>query len=103
MSWGDRSEVNLLAVFIASQQEHPRPPVRCLALALPVYAHTPTHTHTNSYLGQLPSICFFSFSADALNSSEDEDDDESSSEENKLSNELSTSNEKLQRKPQINP
>lgn len=34
--------------------------------------------------------------ADALKSSEDEEDDESSSEENKLSNELSTSNEKLQ-------
>lgn len=41
-----------------------------------------------------------SFAADALKSSEDEEDDESSSEENKLSNELSTSNEKLQRKPQ---
>lgn len=35
-----------------------------------------------------------------MKSSEDEEDDESSSEENKLSNELSTSNEKLQRKPQ---
>uniref|UniRef100_A0A3B4TPQ7 Fibroblast growth factor receptor n=1 Tax=Seriola dumerili TaxID=41447 RepID=A0A3B4TPQ7_SERDU len=34
--------------------------------------------------------------ADAVKSSEDEEDDESSSEENKLSNELSTSNEKLQ-------
>ncbi|XP_071400100.1 fibroblast growth factor receptor 1b isoform X1 [Centroberyx affinis] len=34
--------------------------------------------------------------ADTVKSSEDEDDDESSSEENKLSNELSTSNEKLQ-------
>ncbi|XP_030005859.1 fibroblast growth factor receptor 1-A-like isoform X1 [Sphaeramia orbicularis] len=34
--------------------------------------------------------------ADTLKSSEDEEDDESSSEENKLSNELSTSNEKLQ-------
>ncbi|KAF7661206.1 hypothetical protein LDENG_00266350, partial [Lucifuga dentata] len=34
--------------------------------------------------------------ADAVKSSEDEDDDESSSEENKLSSELSTSNEKLQ-------
>ncbi|KAM6984877.1 fibroblast growth factor receptor 1b [Aplochiton taeniatus] len=34
--------------------------------------------------------------ADVLKSSEDEEDDESSSEENKLSNELSTSNEKLQ-------
>ncbi|XP_071400101.1 fibroblast growth factor receptor 1b isoform X2 [Centroberyx affinis] len=33
---------------------------------------------------------------DTVKSSEDEDDDESSSEENKLSNELSTSNEKLQ-------
>ncbi|XP_017263447.1 fibroblast growth factor receptor 1b [Kryptolebias marmoratus] len=33
---------------------------------------------------------------DAIKSSEDEEDDESSSEENKLSNELSTSNEKLQ-------
>ncbi|XP_035041133.1 fibroblast growth factor receptor 1b [Hippoglossus stenolepis] len=33
---------------------------------------------------------------DAVKSSEDEEDDESSSEENKLSNELSTSNEKLQ-------
>ncbi|XP_062268802.1 fibroblast growth factor receptor 1b [Platichthys flesus] len=33
---------------------------------------------------------------DAVQSSEDEEDDESSSEENKLSNELSTSNEKLQ-------
>ncbi|XP_069557095.1 fibroblast growth factor receptor 1b isoform X2 [Brachyistius frenatus] len=38
---------------------------------------------------------------DAQQSSEDEEDDESSSEENKLSNELSTSNEKLQpRAPQ---
>ncbi|KAG7218090.1 hypothetical protein INR49_020599 [Caranx melampygus] len=34
--------------------------------------------------------------ADTVKSSEDEEDDESSSEENKLSNELSTSNEKLQ-------
>ncbi|XP_054469123.1 fibroblast growth factor receptor 1b isoform X2 [Anoplopoma fimbria] len=34
--------------------------------------------------------------ADAVKSSEDEEDDESSSEESKLSNELSTSNEKLQ-------
>ncbi|XP_068190077.1 fibroblast growth factor receptor 1b isoform X2 [Antennarius striatus] len=34
--------------------------------------------------------------ADTVKSSEDEDDDESSSEENKLSNELSMSNEKLQ-------
>uniref|UniRef100_A0A7N6AKU2 Fibroblast growth factor receptor n=1 Tax=Anabas testudineus TaxID=64144 RepID=A0A7N6AKU2_ANATE len=36
------------------------------------------------------------FLADAVKSSEDEEDDESSSEENKLSNELSTSNEKFQ-------
>lgn len=43
---------------------------------------------------------FISFVADAVKSSEDEEDDESSSEENKLSNELSTSNEKLQCKPQ---
>lgn len=35
------------------------------------------------------------FAADVAKSSEDEEDDESSSEENKLSNELSTSNEKL--------
>lgn len=34
--------------------------------------------------------------ADAVKSSEDEEDDESSSEENKLSNEQSTSNEKIQ-------
>lgn len=40
------------------------------------------------------------FFADAVKSSEDEEDDESSSEENKVSNELSTSNEKFQRKPQ---
>lgn len=37
--------------------------------------------------------------ADAVKSSEDEEDDESSSEENKVSNELSASNEKLHRKP----
>uniref|UniRef100_A0A8D3DUD8 Fibroblast growth factor receptor n=1 Tax=Scophthalmus maximus TaxID=52904 RepID=A0A8D3DUD8_SCOMX len=37
--------------------------------------------------------------ADAVKSSEDEEDDESSSEENKLSDELSTSNEKLQPLP----
>lgn len=36
-----------------------------------------------------------SFAADVVKSSEDEEDDESSSEENKLSSEMSTSNEKL--------
>lgn len=35
------------------------------------------------------------FAADIVKSSEDEEDDESSSEENKLSSELSTSNEQL--------
>ncbi|KAM9841006.1 fibroblast growth factor receptor 1b [Aulostomus maculatus] len=43
-----------------------------------------------------PATDRHSDAADALKSSEDEDDDESSSEENKLSNELSTSNENLQ-------
>lgn len=41
--------------------------------------------------------CLSSFVADAVKSSEDEEDDESSSEENKLSNEQSTSNEKIPR------
>lgn len=60
-------------------------------------------------LGEAAEACLYSstvfknvtsFLADAVKSSEDEEDDESSSEENKLSSELSTSNEKLQRKPQ---
>lgn len=56
-----------------------------------LFAHRSTVSSTG--LQHLISIV-----ADAVKSSEDEEDDESSSEENKLSSELSTSNEKLDRK-----
>ncbi|KAI3362476.1 hypothetical protein L3Q82_012766 [Scortum barcoo] len=54
-----------------------------------LFAHISTGSASEHLTSSSPA-------ADAVKSSEDEEDDESSSEENKLSNELSTSNEKLQ-------
>lgn len=83
------SEVNPQTGFYVCGREHLSLPVRRSSV---LFTHTSTASST--VFKYLTSVL-----VDGVKSSEDEEDDESSSEENKLSNELSASNEKLHRKP----